>query len=99
MYDIKNLNHLGSLGKNNEASMKALQAFNDSVFSDGEIPLKYKELIAVAVAISKQCAYCIEVHKKSAIKAGASETELSEAVFIASAIGAGVAVTHGTHLF
>lgn len=99
MYDIKNLSKLSSLEKNSEQSMKAFQAFSEAAFTGGEIPLKYKELIAVAVAISKQCSYCIEVHKKNALKVGANEAELSEAVIIASAIGAGAAVTHGTHLF
>ncbi len=99
MYDLKNLNNLNKLGESATSAMSAFNSLNKAVFTDGEIPLKYKELIATAVAVSKQCVYCMEVHMANAKKAGATEAELSEAVFVASAIGAGAAVTHGTHIF
>src|SRR5438270_14006345 len=63
---------------------------------DGQIPRKYRELIAVAVAHTTQCVYCIEVHTKNAKKAGASREELAEAVFLAAALRAGGAAAHGT---
>lgn len=40
--------------------------------------MKYKELIAVAVALSTQCPYCIDIHTGNARKAGASDAELTE---------------------
>ena len=98
MYEMKQLKKLGQLSELAPEAMKQFQAFSQAVFAEGEIPEKYKELIAVAVAVSKQCVYCMEVHKKNAKKAGANETEIAEAVFVASAIGAGASVTHGTHL-
>src|SRR5262245_53496150 len=63
---------------------------------DGKIPRKYRELIALAVAHTTQCPYCIEVHSKKAKKAGASKEEVVEAVFIGAALRAGAAATHGT---
>ena len=42
---------------------------------DGEIPRKYRELIAVACALHTQCVYCIEIHAGAAQKSGASEPE------------------------
>lgn len=98
MYDMKNLSKLKQLGSHRPDAMRAFQDLSQAAFGEGDIPSKYKELIAVAVAVSKQCTYCIESHRGAAIKAGATETELAEAIFIASAIGAGAAVTHGTHL-
>ena len=98
MYDLSNLRKLPVLAEHAPAAMKAFEALNNAVFADGALPTKTKELIAVAVAIAGQCPYCIEVHKKNAVKAGASEQELSEAAFVAPAIGAGPAVTHGTHV-
>jgi len=62
---------------------------------DGAIPRKMRELIAVAVACTTQCPYCIEVHAKAAKRAGASKEELVEASFIAAALRAGGAATHG----
>ena len=63
---------------------------------DGHIPRKYRELIALAVAHTTQCPYCIEVHSKSAKRAGASREEVVEAVMLAAALRAGAAATHGT---
>jgi AhpD family alkylhydroperoxidase len=63
---------------------------------DGKIPKKYRELIALAVAHTTQCPYCIEVHTKKAKKAGASKEEVAEAVFLTAALRAGAAATHGT---
>ena len=54
-------------------------AFDEAVFQEGVIPLKYKELMAVAVALTTQCPYCIEIHAKRAKKAGVTEQELAEA--------------------
>src|SRR5438477_6985515 len=63
---------------------------------DGKIPRKYRELIALAVAHTTQCVYCIEVHTKNAKKAGASKEEVVEAVLLAAALRAGGAAAHGT---
>lgn len=61
----------------------------------GAIPPKVRELIAVAVACTTQCPYCIEVHAKAAKAAGASREELVETAFVAAALRAGGAATHG----
>jgi AhpD family alkylhydroperoxidase len=62
---------------------------------DGQIPRKYRELIALAVACTTQCPYCLDVHTRNAKKAGATREEVTEASFIAAALRAGAAVTHG----
>ena len=98
MYDMNNLKKLGALGKNTEAAMQAFQQLDQAALSDGVIPKKYKELIAVAVALTTQCPYCLEIHKKHAIEAGATEEELAETTFVAAALRAGAAVVHGAHL-
>src|SRR2546422_11280480 len=63
---------------------------------DGRIPRKYRELIALAVAHTTQCVYCIEAHVKGAKKAGASREEIVETSFLAAALRAGGAAAHGT---
>ena len=63
----------------------------------GIVPLKYKELIAVAVALTTQCPYCIDIHSRKAKQAGATEQELAEMTLLAAALRAGGAMTHGTH--
>jgi AhpD family alkylhydroperoxidase len=62
---------------------------------NGAIPRKYRELIAVAVALTVQCPYCVEAHAKAAKAAGASREEVVEATFVAAALKAGAAATHG----
>jgi len=61
----------------------------------GAIPKKYRELIALAVACTTQCPYCLDVHTRNAKKAGATREEVTETAFIAAALRAGAAVTHG----
>jgi AhpD family alkylhydroperoxidase len=61
----------------------------------GAIPKKYRELLAIAVACTTQCPYCIEVHTKAAKAAGATREEVVETAFIAAALRAGGAATHG----
>lgn len=63
--------------------------------SDGAIPVKYRELMSIAVALTTQCAYCIEAHINNAVEAGATREEIAETVFIAAALRAGGAVGNG----
>ena len=77
--------------------MKAFWAFDKASVAEGAIPVKYKELIAVAVALTTQCPYCIDIHSSNARKAGATDTELAEAAMVAASLRAGAAVTHATH--
>lgn len=81
--------------------LKAFGAFDAAVFApEGrEIPLKYRELIALGVALTTQCAYCIDAHAGNAVKAGASQGELAEAAWVASALRAGGAYAHGRLAF
>ena len=55
-----------------------------------------KELIAIGVAHTTQCPYCIDGHVRAAKKAGASSQEIAEAVFVAAALRAGGAFAHST---
>ena len=97
MFDMKNLSKLPKLGELAPEAWKGFVAFDKAAFEEGAIPVKYKELMAVAVALTTQCPYCIEIHAKKAKKAGATEQELAETTLIAAAMRAGAAVTHGTH--
>ena len=97
MYDMKNMTKLKRLGELAPDAFKKFVAFDEAACQDGAIPKKYKELMAVAVALTTQCPYCIEIHSKKARKAGATEQELAETTLVAAALRAGGAMTHGTH--
>jgi AhpD family alkylhydroperoxidase len=97
MYDTANLAKLKNMDRLAPEAMQAFRAFDQAALAEGAIPAKYKELIAVAVALTTQCPYCIEIHSASARKAGATDTEIAEAAMVAAALRAGAAVTHATH--
>jgi AhpD family alkylhydroperoxidase len=99
VYSMSNLKKLKTLDANAPAAMQAFWAFDRAAMSDGAIPVKYKELMALAVALTTQCPYCIEIHSGKARQAGATDPEITEVVTIAAALRAGAAITHGTHAF
>ena len=95
-HDPADLRLLKEMDKLAPEEFKAWLGLDKIVGRDGgAIPRKIRELIAVAVACTTQCPYCIEVHAKAAKRAGASKEELVEASFIAAALRAGGAATHG----
>lgn len=77
--------------------LAAFAAFDGAVFAEEgrAVPLKYRELIALAVAVTTQCVYCIETHSQRAQRVGATEAELAEAAWVATAIRAGGGFAHG----
>ena len=97
MYDMKNLSKFEQLGELAPEAFKAFVAFDKAALADGAIPVKYKELMAMAVAFTTQCPYCIELHTNKAREYGATDSEIAESVLVAAALRAGAAITHGTH--
>jgi len=75
-------------------TLNTFRAFSHQVFADGALPSKTKELIAVAVAHVTQCAYCIRSHTKRAQLKGATGQEIMEAIWVATEMRAGGAISH-----
>lgn len=95
-HDPTDLSLLKEMKKLAPAEFDAWAGLDSIVGREGSaIPPKYRELIAIAVACTTQCPYCIEVHTKAAKKAGASREEVVEASLLAAALRAGGAATHG----
>jgi AhpD family alkylhydroperoxidase len=97
MYNKENLTKIKKMNELAPKLMEAFWAFDRLAVAEGAIPVKYKELIAVAVAVTTQCPYCVDIHANSARKAGVTDAELTEACMVAAALRAGGAVTHATH--
>ena len=97
MYSQANLTGLKKMDALAPEVMDAFWAFDKLAVADGAIPVKYKELIAIAVALTTQCPYCIDIHSVNARRAGATDTEIVEAAMVAASLRAGAAVTHATH--
>jgi AhpD family alkylhydroperoxidase len=97
MYDLKNLTKMQRYAELAPEAFKSFVEFDQAVIKNGVVPVKYKELIAVAVALTTQCPYCIDIHAKRAKKAGATDQEIAETALVTAALRAGGAITHGTH--
>ena len=72
----------------------AFIAFSQQVFADGALTGKMKDLIAIAVAHVTQCPYCIRGHTASALRKGATQQEVMEAIWVAAEMRAGGAYAH-----
>ena len=62
---------------------------------DGLIPAQQREWIALAVALTTQCGYCLDVHTAAAKRLGTTREELAEIALIAAAVRAGATLGHG----
>jgi AhpD family alkylhydroperoxidase len=73
---------------------QSFRAFSKSVFADGALSSKTKQLIAVAVAHVTQCPYCIRGHTRAALRQGGTPEEIMEAIWVAVEMRAGGAYAH-----
>jgi AhpD family alkylhydroperoxidase len=94
---MKHLRKLENLGALAPDAFAAYKAFDAAALKPGAIPAKYKELIALGVAFTTQCPYCIEIHAANARRAGATDQEIAETTLVSAVLRAGGAITHGTH--
>ncbi|HYJ14748.1 MAG TPA: carboxymuconolactone decarboxylase family protein [Candidatus Limnocylindria bacterium] len=95
-HDENDLKLMREMRKLAPEEFNAWLGLNNIVGRDnGAIPKKYRELIAIAVSATTQCPYCMEAHAKAAHAAGATREEVVEASFLAAALRAGGAATHG----
>jgi AhpD family alkylhydroperoxidase len=59
--------------------------------AEGVLPARFKELIALTVAVVKQCDGCIAYHAKAAARRGATPEEVAEALGVALLMDGGTA--------
>jgi alkylhydroperoxidase/carboxymuconolactone decarboxylase family protein len=94
LYRRSNLKKLANLKQWAPDGFNAFKSFSAAATKEGRLSAKLKEIIGVAIAHTTECPYCIDVHTKSAHKAGASLEELSEAILVTAALRAGGAYAH-----
>lgn len=75
--------------------MKGFAQMGTSVYADGALSAKTKELMALAIGISLRCEGCIAAHTKSAVKQGATRAEVAETVATAIHMGGGPSMFYG----
>ena len=85
---------LGEIGKLTPDTVKGYMTLADAGKHTNHLDAKTRELIALAVAVTTRCDGCITVHTQAAVKAGATQGELTEALGVAIALNAGAALVY-----
>ncbi len=90
------MNTMKELAKTDKAYVDAFMNFFKEAAKPGALSAKEKALIAVAIAVSERCSYCIAIHTKNALDAGATREEILEAAKVAGLMGGGPALAYIT---
>jgi 4-carboxymuconolactone decarboxylase len=101
MSDYYKAEHLSHFGHVSDASPQLGKKFFDwygAVFAEGALTEREKCLIALAVAHTVQCPYCIEAYTKESLAKGADLEQMTEALHVAVAIRGGAALVHGMQM-
>ncbi len=96
LQEIKRL--IGKLQQQQPEAIKNFLNFMTSVERSGALDMKQKELINVGLAVAAQCEWCIALHVKGALDAGASKEEIIEAGMQAVLMHGGPALMYMTPL-
>ena len=97
-YNAADLAKFGNIGEYQKELADKFFDWYRTAFADGALTAKEKSLIALSVAHSVQCPYCIDAYSSDAYEKGYSEAQMMEAVHIAAAIKGGAALVHGVQM-
>lgn len=97
-YESKDLKKFGNIAEFDQELADKFFAWYGEVFEDGALSAKEKALIALAVAHSIQCPYCIDAYTEESMKFGYSKEQMMEAVHTAGAIRGGASLVHGVQM-
>lgn len=90
---------LKNLGRANPDAMKGFQKFMNGVKEEGALSTKMKNIIGVALAVSRQCEYCVPFYVNQALESGATKDEIIEASLVAGLLGGGPAIMYARRVF
>jgi alkylhydroperoxidase/carboxymuconolactone decarboxylase family protein len=101
MGDYYKAEHLRDFGRISEGSPELAEkffAYYGAVFEEGALSAREKALIALAVAHTVQCPYCVEAYSKACLQEGSDLEQMTEAVHVATAIRGGASLIHGMQM-
>ncbi|MDN5203749.1 arsenosugar biosynthesis-associated peroxidase-like protein [Fulvivirgaceae bacterium BMA10] len=97
-YNPEDLKKFGKVGEFQQELADKFFSYYGEVFKDGELSAREKALIALAVAHTVQCPYCIDAYTVGSLEKGATEGQMMEAVHVATAIRGGASLVHGVQM-
>ncbi len=97
-YDSQHLKKFADIAEGNQPMADKFFEYYDSVFQEGALSKREKALIALAVAHTVQCPYCIDAYTSGAQQHGADLDQMTEAVHVACAIRGGASLVHGLQM-
>jgi len=89
---------IAQIGKSSPDTVRGYRELSDAGAKTGKLDAKTRELIALAVAVTRQCDGCITVHTDAAVKHGATREEIAEALGVAIAVNAGAALVYSARV-
>ena len=92
------LTTLNDMEKISPATVRGYREVSDASTHSGRLDAKTRELIALAVSVTRQCDRCITVHTDAAMRHGASQEEIMEALGVAIAVNAGATLAYSTRV-
>ncbi len=97
-YDPADLAKFSTIGEEAPELWQQFMAYYGAVFQEGALSAREKALIALAVAHTVQCPYCIEAYTQEALEKGSNQAQMTEAIHVAAAIRAGATLVHGVQM-
>ncbi|GAB2765935.1 arsenosugar biosynthesis-associated peroxidase-like protein [Rhabdobacter roseus] len=97
-YNPEDLKKFGNIGEFQPSLAEKFFAYYGEVFAEGALTAREKSLIALAVAHTVQCPYCIDAYSVDTLEKGCSEQEMMEAIHVAAAIRGGSSLVHGVQM-
>jgi AhpD family alkylhydroperoxidase len=70
-----------------------------AAMGDGALPAGMKELIALAIAVTKECDGCVAAHARSAVRQGVTAAEVAEAMGVAILMNGGPGTVWGPRAY
>jgi len=92
------MSYIAKLQKGQPDAVKAFFELHHAAVKPGTLDTKVKELIAVAIAVAVRCDECIASHTGGALKAGATDAEIMEALSVSILMGGGPAIVYAAHV-
>ena len=97
-YDREHLKRFSEIGKESPELWDNFLAWYSAVFAEGALSEREKALIALAVAHTVQCPYCIDAYTTTCLEKGSNLEQMTEAVHVAAAIRGGSSLVHGLQM-